>query len=191
LRQLLPLTAASLMWASLNLGLVMFFSFAPGLLREQDVSTAKAAALTSAALWILMFSVPLGGYAAQRSGRSNAAIVVFSLLAGLALLLLPGGVLPLALCAVFGVAVGPPAGPIMALPSRVLDPEQRAVGFGVFYTWYYLIQTFGPALGGLARDVWDSSAAALIFGAILFIAIPPLLLLFRALEARSRVAVPE
>ncbi len=190
LRHLLPLTVASLMWAGLNLGLVIFFSFAPELLREHDVSTARAAALTSAALWILMFSVPLGGYAAQRSGRSNAAIVVFSLLAGLALLLLPGGVLPLALCVVFGVAVGPPAGPIMALPSRVLNPEQRSVGFGVFYTWYYLVQTFGPALGGLARDVWDSSAAALFFGAILFIAIPPLLLLFRALEARSRVAVP-
>jgi predicted MFS family arabinose efflux permease len=110
LRQVMPLMVASVMWACVNLGLVIFFSFAPGLLQERHVATADAAALTSAALWILMVSVPVGGFLAQRSGRTGAAIVVFSAVAALALALLPAGLLPLALCAAFGVAVGPPAG---------------------------------------------------------------------------------
>jgi MFS family permease len=190
LRQALPLTVASVMWASLNLGLVIFFSFAPGMLQELNVSASRAAALTSAALWILMVSVPVGGLLAQRSGRTGAAIVVFSAVAALALALLPAGVLPRLVCVAFGIAVGPPAGLVMALPSRVLDPEHRAVGFGLFYTGYYVILAFGPAVAGLARDLSGTAAAALFFGAILFIAIPPLLLLFRVLEGRSRAATP-
>ena len=186
LRQVLPLTVASVMWASLNLGLVIFFSFAPALLQERQVGTSEAAALTSVALWILMVSVPVGGYLAQRHGRTAAAIVVFSIVAGLALALLPTGMLPLALCLAFGIAVGPPAGPIMALPSRVLDAGHRAVGFGLFYTCYYVILTAGPAVAGWVRDLSGSTAAVSFFGAALFLAIPPLLLLFHRLEARGR-----
>jgi MFS family permease len=190
LRQLLPLTVASMIWASVNLGLVIFFSFAPAVLQERQVEATRAAALTSASLWILMVSVPVGGYLAQRHGRTGEAIVVFSIVAGLALALLPTGLLPLALCIAFGLAVGPPAGPIMALPSQVLDAGHRAVGFGLFYTCYYVILTVGPAMAGWARDVSGSAAAALFLGAALFLAIPPLLLLFHRLEAASRAAAP-
>ena len=190
LRQVLPLTVASVMWASLNLGLVIFFSFVPGALRERQVEASQAAALTSAALWILMVSVPVGGYLAQRHGRTAASIVLFSIVAGLALALLPAGMLPLLLCVAFGIAVGPPAGPIMALPSRVLDAGHRAVGFGLFYTCYYVILTVGPAVAGWARDLSGSAAAALFLGAALFLAIPPLLLLFHRLKTGSRAAAP-
>jgi hypothetical protein len=69
---------ASAMWACLNLGLVIFFSFGPAMLREQAVSATGAAALTSSALWVLMFSVPLGGFLVERSGRTNLAIIAFS-----------------------------------------------------------------------------------------------------------------
>jgi MFS family permease len=178
----MALTVASAMWACLNLGLVIFFSFGPAMLREQAVSATGAAALTSSALWVLMFSVPLGGFLVERSGRTNLAIIAFSAIAACALGLLPAGVFLLPLCIAFGAAVGPPAGPIMSLPSRVLDAEHRAVGFGLFYTFYYLILTLGPGVAGLARDFSGTSAAALFLGASLFILIAPLLLLFHTLE---------
>ena len=88
------------------------------------------------------------------------------------------------------MAVGPPSGPIMALPARVLDAGHRAVGFGLFYTCYYVILTAGPAVAGWLRDRSGSTAAVSFFGAALFLAIPPLLLLFHQLEARSRAAAP-
>jgi hypothetical protein len=95
---------------------------------------------------------------------------------------MPAGVLLLPLCIAFGAAVGPPAGPIMSLPSRVLNAEQRAVGFGLFYTFYYLILTLGPGLAGLARDLSGTSTSALFLGAAFFILIAPLLQLFHTLE---------
>jgi predicted MFS family arabinose efflux permease len=182
LRQTLAVTMAGAMWGSLNLSLVIFFSFGPPALREQGVGTVAAAAMTSSTLWILMFSVPLGGALIQSSGRSNTAIIVFSIAAGLALALLPVTRLPLAFCAALGLAGGPPAGSIMALPSRVLGQEYRALGFGLFFTIYYLILAFGSTLAGLVRDFFGTSASAIFFGAILLFALVPLLGLFRLLE---------
>jgi MFS family permease len=160
LRQLLPTTVASLMWGNLNLTLVLFFSFAPAAMTELGLSAITSAAWVSAALWIIMLSVPLGGLGVQRSGRTDAAIVVFSALAGIALALLPSRMGALAGCVVFGLAIGPPAGAIMALPSRVLSPEHRAGGLGAFMTVYYVILSLGPALAGVLREHSGTAAAA-------------------------------
>jgi predicted MFS family arabinose efflux permease len=178
--QMLPTLIAGLMWGSLNLALVLFFSFGPGTLTELGMPPATAAAWTGAALWIVMFSVPLGGLAVQRSGRPDAAIVVFSVLAGMALALLSVGVAPLSLGVVFGLAIGPPAGAVMALPARVLSPEHRAGGLGAFLAIYYIVLAFGPALAGMLRER-TGAAAAVLFAAIVMAAIAPLLGLFRVL----------
>jgi MFS family permease len=160
LRQLLPTTIASLMWGNLNLSLVLFFSFAPAAMTELGLSAVTSAAWVSAALWIIMLSVPLGGLGVQRSGRTDAAIVIFSILAGIALALLPSRIGALGGCEVFGLAIGPPAGAIMALPSRVLSPEHRAGGLGAFMTVYYVVLSLGPALAGVLREHSGTAAAA-------------------------------
>ena len=78
-RQMLPTIVAGVMWGNLNLALVLFFSFGPAALTALGVAPAAAAAWAGAALWVVMVSVPLGGLAVQRSGRPDAAIVVFCL----------------------------------------------------------------------------------------------------------------
>jgi len=171
--QLLPTIVAGVMWANLNLALVLYFSYAPSTMTELGLSAITAAAWTGAALWVVMFSVPLGGLAVELSSRPQTAIVIFSVLGGLALALLPTGTAPLALGVGFGIAVGVPAGAIMALPARVLSPEHRAGGLGVFLTCYYIIQAFGPALAGLLRERW-STAAATLFAAVLMASIAAL-----------------
>ncbi len=159
-RQMLPTIVAGVMWGNLNLALVLFFSFGPAALTALGVAPAAAAAWTGAALWVVMVSVPLGGLAVQRSGRPDAAIVVFCLLGGGALALLPASVLPLAMRVVFGIAIGPPAGAIMSLPARVLAPEHRAGGLGVFLTCYYAILSAGPALAGMLRALGQRRRSA-------------------------------
>lgn len=182
-RQMMPTIVAGVMWGNLNLALVLFFSFGPAALTALGVAPAAAAAWTGAALWVVMVSVPLGGLAVQRSGRPDAAIVVFCLLGGGALALLPAGVLPLATGVAFGIAIGPPAGAIMSLPARVLALEHRAGGLGVFLTCYYAILSAGPALAGMLRAHWGS-AAAVLFAAALLAAVAPLLWLFGWLAHR-------
>jgi MFS family permease len=186
--EMVPVTVAGAIWGSLNLALVVFFSFTPALLTGFGLPFVTAAAWTGAGLWVVMLSLPVAGIIVQRSGRADAAIVASAVFGAAVLLLLPVGVWPLALCAVFGLSVGVPAGPIMALPARVLSPAHRSGGLGLFYTVYYAFMAFGPAVGGLLRGAFGTPAAAVLFGVALFAGIIPSLWLFRALAGRSRRA---
>ena len=123
LSETLPTAIAGAIWGSFNVALVLFFSFAPSLLVERGTPPIEAAAWTSVALWICMVPVPFGGYAVERLGRSNGAIIVFCCLAGLALGLLPWNVSAVVLCAIVGAAVGPPAG---ALGGVLRDVSKSA-----------------------------------------------------------------
>jgi MFS family permease len=183
-----PTAVAGVMWGNLNLALVLFFSFAPGAMAAGGLVAGHAAAWTGAALWVVMLSVPLGGWAVQRSGRPDAAIVAFAALGSLALGLLPLGVAAAALALAFGVAIGPPAGAVMALPARVLAPEHRAGGLGLFMTCYYAILSAGPAAAGLARAAAGSAAVPLWFAAAVLASLLPLLGMFHSLIYQVRRA---
>lgn len=185
-RQSVPAMIAGAIWGNLNLALVLFFSFGPAAMMEHGVAQGIARGWTGAALWIVMFSVPLGGVVVQRSGRPGGAIVVFSGLGALALALLPVGIAAPALGAAFGVSIGPPAGAIMALPARVLAPEHRAGGLGLFMTWYYAIQSLGPAGAGMLRDAFGTAAAPIWLAAALMAGIVPLLAMFEIVAARAQ-----
>jgi predicted MFS family arabinose efflux permease len=181
-RESLPTSIAGLIWGVFNVGLIAFFSFVPPLLVEHGAELPDAALLTSIGLWVMIASLPLGGYLVQRSGRPDAAIMLFSGLAGLALSGLAAAAgMSLLFCIAIGVAVGPPAGAILAMPGRVLKPESRAVGLGLFMTMYYVTAAVGPALAGVIGDQMGASAPVLL-GAFLFMSIVPLVTLFRALH---------
>lgn len=119
----LPVIVAGLIWGSLNLGLIVFFSFAPPLLAEHEFGLAEGAFLTSLALWLMTISMPIGGYLLQQRGRTDSAIMLFSTLVGLIMIGLstfPAAALPLAIAT--RLLIGPPPGAIMATPGRVLRP---------------------------------------------------------------------
>lgn len=52
----------------------------------------------------------------------------------------------------------------MALPAQAVRPENRSVGMGVYFTFYYAGMALLPALAGLARDLTDSPAATALYG---------------------------
>jgi predicted MFS family arabinose efflux permease len=180
-RVLAPLVAAGTGWGFLNLGFVLFFSFAPLMLVEQGVPSQGAASWAGAALWISMVSIPVGGLAVQRSGMPDAAVFLFCCAAAAVLALMPTGAFPLLLCILFGLLLGPPPGAVMAQPARVLAPADRAAGLGIFYACYYALLAAGPALAGLLRDHTGTAAAPVLLGALMFLAVPVCTLAFRAL----------
>jgi predicted MFS family arabinose efflux permease len=184
---MLPVTIAGTIWGAMNLACVLFFSYAPSLLVAQGSSPTLAASLTSLAIWFTIMAIPSGGYLVHRSGRPIAAIMVCALIAAVALGLFVAGVHPTLSCMVFGIFVGPLSGAILSLPSKVLAPRDRAVGFGVFFTCFYLLMAVGPSVAGYLQDVWGSPSAALIAGAALLLAIPPLSFAFE-LSRENRLA---
>ena len=74
-----------------------------------------------------------------------------------------------------------PAGAVLALPARVLSPEHRAGGYGVFYAGYYLIMAVGPALAGVSRASTGTAAAAILLASVLMASLAPFMGLFWSL----------
>jgi predicted MFS family arabinose efflux permease len=184
-RELFLVSVAGIAWGMMNAGFTIHFSFTPDLLAAEGMSTTEAAALVGTGVWITMFSVPLGGYLVERVGRSNAMIAVFSLLSAATLGLFPYLSIPLALSVLFGLWMGPPPGPMVALPSQALSAENRSVGLGVFYTWFYLVGAVGPVVAGVGRDLTDSAATPVLIGAAAFALVLPFVGAFRLAQARA------
>lgn len=185
---LLPVLVAGTVWGAMNLACILFFSYAPLLMVVQGVSPALAASLTSLSIWFTILAIPAGGYLVQRCGRPITAIVICAPVAAAALSLLVAGVSPAISCTLFGVFVGPLSGAILSLPSRLLAPSDRAVGFGVFFTCFYALMAIGPPIAGFLQDVWGSPAAALIAAAALLASVAPLSLAFEGLAKPRRPA---
>jgi predicted MFS family arabinose efflux permease len=184
---LLPVTIAGIVWGAMNLACILFFSYAPLLMTARGSSPTVAASLTSLAIWLTILAIPTGGYVVHRLGKPMAAIAVCALIAACALTLFVAGIYPTASCLMFGIAVGPLSGAILSLPAQVLKPSQRSVGFGVFYTCFYVLMAVGPSAVGRLQDIWRSPTAGLIAAATLLVVVVPLSLSFASLVNRHQI----
>ena len=184
---LLPVRIAGIVWGAMNLACILFFSYAPLLMVARGSSPTAAASLTSLAIWLTILAIPSGGYLVYRLGKPIAAIASCALIAALALTLFVAGSYATISCLIFGVAVGPLSGAILSLPTQVLNPGQRSVGFGVFYTCFYVLMAVGPSLVGRLQDFWQSPSAGLIAAAALLVVAVPLSLSFAALSNRHQM----
>lgn len=174
------LLIACVAWGVFNLGLITLLSFGAAHLARRGWTMLDATAVVSIPLWIAVLSIPVGGFIVQRSKSPGLMASLSYLAAGGALLALCLDAWPILACIAFGLAIGPGPGAIMALPSRVLRPEHRITGLGLFGSVYGLIVGIGPWLAGRLVEAAHTPAAALLLGAALFAACVPLAILFEA-----------
>jgi predicted MFS family arabinose efflux permease len=185
---LMPVIISGTIWGAMNLAGVLFFSYAPLLMVAQGSAPTIAASLTSLAIWFIIIAIPAGGYLVQRAGRPLTAIIVCSLIGAAALLVFVADFHPTVACLIFGLAIGPMSGAILSMPTRVLDPADRSVGFGLFYTCFYVVMAAGPLVAGRLQDAWGSPSAALVASAALLASMVPLVALFWAVLKRREFA---
>ena len=182
------LTFASLsgaVWTFYNVAYIIVVSFAPLLLADRGLAAADAALISSAATWPLVISIPLGGVLADRTGRGEAIMHACFLAMAVCMPFMLMAPSPLIMLAIIGLVVGPAAGIIMALPARVLRPEARSLGMGVYYTWYYIGMAVLPGIAGWCRDLSGVAAAPLMFASLLVIIAIACAVLFQRLEKRA------
>lgn len=154
---------AGSVWGLYNAALAMVFAFGPAILMERGASLTEASGVSSMVLWLALISVPAGGAIADRIGRPDG--VLLAGLAGFAACFALALAAPtLAVFALMGLICGLPAGPIMALPTRVLGPGTRAIGMGIFFTLYYLCMVVFPMLSGTLAEATGSADAAFLLG---------------------------
>jgi MFS family permease len=176
---------SGVIWATYNTAYIIVVSFAPLLLAARGFPVGDAALVASAATWPLVLSIPLGGILADRTGRGDTIMhcCFIAMAACIPLLLIVP--YPLAMLAFIGLAVGPAAGIIMALPARALRPVSRSFGMGVYYTWYYLAMAALPGLAGWSSEFSGIASAPLVFASLLVVVAMMCALLFRRLEKRA------
>lgn len=187
-RTLAALVAAGLAWGLYNAALSMVFGFGPTMLAERGWTLAAASSVTSVVLWLVAVSVPLGGLAADRSGRGDTVLlggcIAFAVL--LVLAARTDAVLPAFVA--LGLACGLSAGPILSLPVRILPPETRAVGMGLFSALFYLMVVLGPWIAGYAASLAGTARIAFDLGAAMLALCCAAVLTFRRLAARAAAA---
>ena len=144
---------AGLIWGLFNIGFAVIFSFGPTMLVERGWSIAAAGSAISIVLWVAVFSVPFGGYLADRTGRPQTILVTASLVFAGLMILLPRTDAVILTVAALGLISGQPAGPIMSLPAKVLQPATRAIGMGLFFTMFYAAMMLGPVVAGALREM--------------------------------------
>jgi len=110
--------------------------------------------------------VPLLGALAERIDRPVAVMAVTFAVSAAGILAVPVTELPVPLFIITAIAFAMPAGVIMALPGAILQPQSRAVGTGIFFTWYYAGMAGLPALAGAARDMTGDAAAPVFVGGL-------------------------
>ncbi|HTO09923.1 MAG TPA: MFS transporter [Candidatus Binatia bacterium] len=174
--------AGGFAWGCFNASLVTIIAFGPGLLMARGMALGDAGYVVSLAIWLTMISVPLGGVLSDRLGRPALVIVLGSLVAAGATLLLPVWSHAVLAFAVVGLAVGPPPGPLMSLVPRAVAPERVTSTFGVFYTVFYLMMALTQPVAGLVRDRAVDPAAPIVFAALVMATTVVGLGLFRRLE---------
>jgi predicted MFS family arabinose efflux permease len=158
------------------------------MLVERGWSIAAAGSTISIVLWVAVFSVPFGGFLADRTKRPQTILVAGSIVFAMLMLSLPRTDAILLTVVGLGLISGQPAGPIMSLPARVLQPQTRAIGMGLFFTMFYGCMMLGPVVGGACAKWAGSSAAAFDFGAAIILVCPLLLWGFNRIAA-ARLAV--
>jgi predicted MFS family arabinose efflux permease len=179
----LAVIAAGLIWGLFNIGFAVIFSFGPSMLVERGWSIASAGSAISIVLWLAVFSVPFGGFVADRTKRPQTILVAACLVSAMLMVLLPRSSAVLSIVVGLGLVAGQPAGPMMSLPAQVLQPATRAIGMGLFFTVYYGCMLLGPVVGGALAKWTGSAAAAFDFGAAMVLVCPVLLLAFNRIAA--------
>jgi MFS family permease len=176
---------AGLIWGLFNVGFATIFSFGPSMLVERGWSISAAGSTISIVLWLAVLSVPFGGFLADRTGRPQLILVAGCILFAILMVILPRSGAVISTIVALGLISGQPAGPIMSLPARVLQPATRAIGMGIFYTLYYAAMMLGPVIGGACAKWSGSAGAAFDFGAAMILACPLLLWGFNRIAAAA------
>jgi MFS family permease len=167
--------AAALIWSLYNVGFATIFSFGPSMLVERGWSITAAGSAISIVLWLTVLSVASGGFLADRIGRPEFIIVAGCIAFAMLMITLARSNAVIATTVALGLTCGLPAGSIMSLPARVLQPATRAIGIGLFFTVYYAGMMLGPVLAGVCAKWAGSAGAALDFGAAAVLACPVIL----------------
>jgi MFS family permease len=180
--------AGGCIWGLFNAAIGMVFGFGTTMLVERGWGLATAGSATSLVLWLVSASVPLGGLLADRTGKPVVIMLIGFALFAIALLTANRTDAVIPVFVALGLVGGLSAGPIMSLPVRILAPQLRAAGMGIYFTLFYLFVVLAPIIAGILAGRAGTAAVAFDFGAFMLALCFPAYWVFNRLAARATPA---
>jgi len=183
----MAVVCAGSIWALYNIGFAMVFSFGPSMLVEHGWSITAAGSAISIVLWLSAVSVPLGGFLADRTGRHEAIMASCFFVTAILLIVATRTDAVITTLIALGMLSGLAAGPILSLPLRVLEPNTRAIGMGLFFSIAYMGLVLGPTLGGKYATWAGGAGAAFDLGAAVLLICPVILWMFQRFQSGAKL----
>jgi MFS family permease len=180
---------AGLIWGLFNIGFTMIFGFGPSMLVERGWSITAAGSAVSIVLWLTVLTATIGGVLADRTGYHNTLMVSCFFVFAILLALASRTEAIIAILISLGMSCGLATGPILSLPARVLEPETRAIGMGVFFSISYVGLVLGPVLGGKYATWAGNAGAAFDFGAAALLICPIILWVFQRFQSAAKISL--
>ena len=176
--------SAGVGWALLNASVIVVASFAPSFLITRGASVGEAGAITGAALWISILSVPLGGLVADRLKRPRLLLMVGCIATAITIACAARAPWPAFWLVASGILLGMPPGIMMSLLPRAVRPEHLATALGVFYALFYFGMAVSQTVAGALRDLTGDASMPLLFASVLTLLTSAAIAMFWRLEAR-------
>ena len=148
----IPIWLMGLSWMWFNAAFISFITFSSEFFVDKGFEHSFAGLLSSLVMLGSLFLSPLIGYLVHRFGKEEVFIGMGGLTLGaliLAILTLPNTV---SLLILMGLAVALVPAPIFSLPSKIVEPRNLGLAFGIITACLNIGVLIGPFLAGLARD---------------------------------------
>ena len=154
-------------WMWFNAATISFSTFAPDFFMSKGYSIGFAGFLASLVMWGALGLSPVIGYLVDKVNNNDVFIGMGGVIMATAIYLVTRSTDFLFPMVVMAVAVAFIPAPVFSFPSKILQPENLGLGFGILSTVSGVGMFFGPYMAGLVRDKTGSYEISFIFLSIL------------------------
>ena len=154
-------------WMWFNGATISFSTFAPDFFMSKGYSIGFAGFLASLVMWGSLGLSPVIGYLVDKVNNNDVFIGVGGVIMATAIYLVTRSTDFLFPMVVMAVAVPFIPAPVFSFPSKILQPENLGLAFGILSTVSGVGMFFGPYMAGLVRDKTGSYEISFIFLSIL------------------------
>ncbi len=140
-------------WMWFNAAFISFLTFAKDFFESKGYEPGFAGFMSSIVMMGSLFLSPLIGYLVYRFGKEKILIVIGGAALAILMFFLPASSLHLLLLVLIGVFVAFVPAPVFSLPSKIVQPKDLGLSFGILTACLNVGVLAGPYLTGLAFDL--------------------------------------
>ncbi|MCK4793783.1 MAG: MFS transporter [Desulfobacteraceae bacterium] len=174
-----------LCWMWFNAAIISFSTFAPDFFVSKGYSIGFAGFLASLLMWGSLGLSPVIGRLVDKVNNNDVFIGVGGIFIATAIYIITRSTEFLFPMVVMAVAVAFIPAPVYAFPSKILEPEDLGLGFGILSTVNGVGMVFGPYMAGVVRDKTGSYVMSFIFLSILALLVTLTALILRIKMRRA------